>query len=299
MKCDSAAASLPARAWGPPGVATVATGLRLMRVEKPLCAAALTLLGAWLAGPASALLSARVLTGAACVFFITAFGFVINDCCDVRVDAIGKPARPLPSRRASLRGAQAYAWTLAAIGLAIGLVLGGTPSLFAVGALALSALYSYRLKRTVLWGNASVALLVAAVLIFGAELAGGPTPAAWAAAAMTFSFIVAQEALFTLDDEIEDRAAGLATTATVLGTARAARLVRMLLVVFVGVALTPWLTGRASTLHVVALCVVSIAPAAVLFVWLRAPVDRARVARAARLSRWIWVSSFVPLALLK
>lgn len=299
MKVDLAAAALPARAAGPAAAALIGTGLRLMRVEKPLCAAAFALLGAWLAGPAARLASGRVLAGAACVFFITAFGFVINDCCDLRVDAIGKPARPLPAQRATLPAARIYAWTLGAVGLAIGLALGGLASAFAVAAVALSALYSYRLKATVLWGNASVALLVAAVLVFGAVLAGGPTPAAWYAAAMTFSFIVGQEVLFTLDDEDQDRAAGLHTTATVLGAERAARLVRTLFAIFIAIALTPWLAGRASVLQVVVLALVSLAPVGVLWAWLRAPVDRGRVARAARLSRWIWVSSFLPLALLK
>lgn len=286
-----------AGAW--PLRATVTTALRLMRVEKPLCAAAFTFLGAWLGGPAAMLLSGRVIAGAVCVFLITAFGFVINDCCDLRVDAIGKPGRPLPSQRVSVRGALALAWTLALAGLAVGLTLGAVPALFAAGAVTLSTLYSVRLKNTVLWGNASVALMVSAVLIFGAGLAGGSTSAAWMAAGMSFAYILAQEALFTLEDEDEDRAAGLRTTATVLGTDRAAALVRALLLLFAVAALWPTLTGQTSAWHASTLLVVSIAPALVLATWLRAPVKRAQIARAAWWSRWVWLSSFVPLALLK
>ena len=70
--------------------------LRLMRFDRPLCASLLTLLGAWLAAPVSSLWSAPVLVAACVVGLVTAFGFVINDCCDLAVDSIGKPGRPLP-----------------------------------------------------------------------------------------------------------------------------------------------------------------------------------------------------------
>jgi len=150
-----------------------------------------------------------------------------------------------------------------------------------------------------LLGNMTVALLVASVLVFGALVACGTNHTVWTAAGITFTYIVAQEALFTLEDEHEDRAAGLRTTATRLGTARTARLVRALLVLFALAALVPWVRGQASVAYAAALLVVSVAPAAMLWWWLRAPVQPLRVTRAVRLSRLLWVTSFVPLALLK
>jgi geranylgeranylglycerol-phosphate geranylgeranyltransferase len=285
---------------GPRSATVLRTMARLMRVEKPLCATAFVFLGAWLGGaPVAALAAPRMGLAAACIFFITAFGFVINDCCDWAVDTIGKPGRPLPSRQVSLRAARVYALALAAAGVACGLLLGGLPTLVAFAATALSAAYSYRLKSTLLLGNASVALLVSAVLVFGALVAGTTTPAVWQAAGITFCYIVAQEALFTLDDEEEDRAAGLHTTATVLGTESAGRLVRALLLLFIAVAPLPWARGQAGAAYIVALAALSLAPAAVLWCWLCAPIDRARVARAVRLSRLVWLTSFLPLALLR
>ena len=278
---------------------TVRAGLRLMRFERPLAAASFTFLGAWLVAPVDALWSLPVLTAAACVGCTTAFGFVINDVCDLEVDTIGKPDRPLPAGRVSPRAALALAGMLAAAGLVLGLALGGVPALFALGAVAFSAAYSYRLKRTFLLGNMTVALLVAAVPVFGALVARGATPAVWMAAAITFSYIVAQEALFTLRDERGDRAAGLRTTATILGPARTARLVRALLVVFACVALAPWVAGRASASYAAVLAAVSLAPAAWLWWWLRAPARPELVSRAVRLSRLVWMTSFLPLGLLK
>jgi 4-hydroxybenzoate polyprenyltransferase len=151
----------------------------------------------------------------------------------------------------------------------------------------------------VLWGNACVALLVAAVLPFGALLAGAMPAPVWMAAGICFAYILAQEALFTLEDETADRAAGLRTTATVLGTEAAARLVRGLLATFFIVALSPWVAGQAPLLYAAMLAAVSLAPGLVLVAWLRSPVEPARVARAARLSRWIWLTSFLPLAMLR
>jgi len=281
------------------GLEAVGVALRLMRVTRPLCAALFVFLGAWLVAPAQTLWSARVLVAAACVGCITAFGFVINDCRDVTADALRRPERPLPARQVTLLQAQALAFALAAVGLVLGVALGGLPAAIAAGAVVFSAWYSYQLKDTVVLGNLCVALLVAGVVVFGAVVAGGTTPAVWAAAAITFSYIAAQEIVFTLDDEGTDRAAGLTTTATVLGPARTARLARALLVTFAAIGITPWLSGMTSGTYAIAFGTASLAPAAVLWWWLRAPVDPARVARAVQWSRLIWVTGFVPLSLLK
>jgi len=275
--------------------------LQLMRFDRPLCAAALTLLGAWLAAPApvSALWSAPVLQAACVVGLITAFGFVINDCCDLAVDALGKPGRPLPSGRISRTTATRFAWGLAGAGVLLALPLGRSATLFALAAVGLSAAYSYRLKSTLLLGNACVALLVAMVIVFGAVMAGGATPAAWAAAAMALCYFTAQEVLFNLEDEAQDRAAGLRTTATRLGAKRTARLLRGLLLLFIAVAVLPLASGMAHTAYLAAVVVLTLGPVLALLAMLREPLGAASVARAARLSRLVWVTSFVPLALLR
>jgi geranylgeranylglycerol-phosphate geranylgeranyltransferase len=276
------------------GIEAVRIALRLMRIEKPLCSTSFAFLGAWLVAPLYMLWSARVFTAAACVGCITAFGFVINDCRDLAVDRIGRAERPLPAGRVTLPAAQSLAYGLAAAGLLLGLALGGVPALIAAGAVALSAGYSYRLKGTVVLGNLCVALLVSGVLVFGAVVAAGTTPAVWIAAAITFTFIAAQEILFTLEDEDVDRAAGLTTTATWLGTTRTA-----LLAVFAVAGLVPWLAGIASNTYAAAFAGLSLGPAALLYAWLRVPPSPEHIARAARWSRLLWVTGFIPLSLLK
>ena len=290
-------APMPAR--HPPATARLL--LQLMRIDRPLCAAALTLLGAWLAAPAlvSTLWSGPVLLAACVVGLITAFGFVINDCCDLTVDTLGKPGRPLPSGRISRAMAIRFAWGLAGTGLLLALLLGRSATLFASGAVALSAAYSYRLKSTLLIGNATVALLVGMVILFGAVMAGGATPAAWGAAAMAVCYFTAQEVLFNLEDEAQDRAAGLRTTATRLGARGTARLLRGLLLLFIAVALLPVASGMAHGAYLAALAALTLAPVLAMLLVLREPLGAAAVSSAARLSRVAWVTSFVPLALLR
>ena len=288
-----------ALALGRHPLATARLLLQLMRFDRPLGAAALTLLGAWLAVPAGAFALAPVLMAACVVALITAFGFVINDCCDLAVDTLGKPGRPLPSGRIAPALAKGFAWSLAGAGLLLAIMLGTAATLFALGAIALSAAYSYRLKSTLLLGNVAVALLVGAVVVFGAVIAGGATTAAFAAAAITVFYFTAQEVLFNLEDEPQDRAAGLRTTATRLGPQRTARLLRGLLWLFMGAALMPFLVGMATVVYLAALAACTLAPVAVMLAVLRAPVSAGAVARAASLSRIVWLTSFVPLALLK
>lgn len=273
--------------------------LELTRFERPLAAAMYTLLGAFLGAPENGIPVARVSVAAVVVGMVTAFGFVINDYCDVPVDTIGRPHRPIPSGRVSLRAAAAFAWMLVVLALAISAFLGLRLAIVAAAAVALSAAYSYRLKSTLLLGNAAVALLVAAVLVYGASAAGEITSAVGVAAAITFPYILGQEALFNVEDEEQDREAGLRTTATKLGMERGTRLVRMILWSFVAIALGPWALGQASLSYLLTLTILVLVPTAVMMRFIRPPVSREGIVQAAKWSRLVWLTSFIPLAMLR
>jgi geranylgeranylglycerol-phosphate geranylgeranyltransferase len=282
----------------PAGVWRLPTLIELVRPAKPVAAALFTLLGAYLAAPAQ-VLSTPALVAATVVALVTAFGFVVNDCYDFAVDRIGKPYRPIPSGRVSSRRAAGFAALLALAALALGASLGWRFAMIALGAVALSWSYSYRLKNTLLLGNAAVAVLVVASLLYGALAVGAPGAAVWTAAAISFPYIVAQEALFNLEDEEQDRAAGLRTTATRLGGNGTARLVRALLAWFIVSALAPVALGLASAAYVAAALVLLVLPAVFFIHLLRRPLSRMAVARVAQLVRLVWAASFVPLGLLK
>lgn len=273
--------------------------VELVRPSKPIAASLFTLLGAYLAAPLVQVLSAPALTAASVVLLVTAFGFVVNDWYDLAVDRVGKPYRPIPSGRVSSRWAAGFAVVLALAALAVSISLGWGLAMITLGAVALSWGYSYRLKNTLLLGNVAVAVLVTASLVYGALAVGAPGAAVWIAAAISFPYIVAQEVLFNLEDEDQDRAAGLRTTATRLGGDGTVRVVRAVLALFILGALAPAALGLVSATYGATALVLLVLPAAFLIYLLRRPLSRIAIARAAKLSRLVWAASFVPLGLLK
>jgi len=273
--------------------------LELMRLEKVIAAAIYTLLGAYLVVAPGELWSAEVLTAAAVVGLITAFGLVINDYCDVIEDSIGKPQRPIPSGHVSRRLAGTFASAIAVIALVTSAFLGISSLLFAIAMVGISAAYSFRLKNTVILGNIAVALLVTSVLFYGAFIVGRLNVSIWMAAIITFPYILALEALFNLEDEECDRLAGLRTTATQLGIDCTATYVRTILTVTMLIALVPWFFGLASDIYLGALTVCVLTPLALMIFLLRRPLSRLAVGNAVKLSRLVWVTSLLPLGLLK
>lgn len=273
--------------------------LELIRLEKVIAAAIYTLLGAYLVAAPGELWSARSLTAAAVVGLITAFGLVINDYCDVLEDNIGKPQRPIPSGRVSRHLAGTFASAIALIALVTSAFLGTSSLLFAIAMVGISAAYSFRLKNTVILGNAAVALLVTSVLFYGAFNVGRLTVSIWMAAIITFPYILALEALYNLEDEECDRLAGLRTTATQLGIDGTATYVRTVLTATMSIALVPWFLGLASEMYLGALTVCVLTPLALMIFLLRRPLSRMAVGNAVKLSRLVWVMSLLPLGLLK
>ncbi len=273
--------------------------VELMRWDRTAAAAVFMFLGAYLAAPLEALWSVRAWAAAAVVGLVTAFGLVINDYCDVAEDSIGKPQRPIPSGRVSRRLAGVFAWSLAATALGISAFLGEHSLAFAAVMVVVTAAYSFRLKDTVILGNAAVALLVSSVLVYGALIVGRITDSVWMAVAITFPYMLAQEALFNLEDVHCDREAGLRTTATGLGADRAAALIRTVMIGTMVVALAPWFLGIVSVTYVGALTLCILIPIALIVFRLRRPLSQPAVAHAVKLSRLVWVTSLPPLAMLK
>jgi len=179
--------------------------LAMIEIARPattLKAAPYALLGAYLSGTATSLLSFRPWLAMLVVCIVVAFGFVINDFRDVAVDALSKPTRPIPSGRITRRDTATLALALAIVALAIaaGLGLGLGLGIYTVCAIGLSSLYSYLLKGIPFLGNATVALLDASIVVFGSFAARGPTRAVIVVATLTFLYILAFEILHNVAD---------------------------------------------------------------------------------------------------
>ena len=128
-------------------------------------------IGAVLAAGLGVIDPVRVTLGALAAGFIAAAGNVHNDICDIDIDRINRPERPLARGDADSSIAGMFAYFLAGTGIGIGILLGTAPLLIVITAVVLLYLYNSHLKMTVLWGNLAVSLLTALAFIFGAVLA--------------------------------------------------------------------------------------------------------------------------------
>src|SRR5262249_9644930 len=130
------------------------------------------------------------------------------------------------------RSALMLALVFAAVSLSIASALGRTSFAFALTVLAISALYSARLKDTVLIGNAAIALLDASIVVYAALIAGNISRSVWIASILTFLFMFAQEVLYTARDVEGDSAGGVTTISTQYGVRTAVRLFQALALLF-------------------------------------------------------------------
>ena len=96
---------------------------------------------------------------------IAAAGYIINDYYDVKIDAINKPERLLVGRVIRRRRAMFAHLILSFVGVAIGMALMIPVGLINLGAVLLLWGYSDRLKRMLLIGNVTIALLSASMLL--------------------------------------------------------------------------------------------------------------------------------------
>ncbi len=271
----------------------------LVRIRNSSTGAAYTLLGAYLAVDAGRVLASPVLRAALVVLLVIASGNVINDFHDADADAVAKPGRPIPSGRIARRTAGWLAIALALAALIVALTLDRRLAAFAAATIVLSVGYSYGLKNVPLVGNGTVALLCAAILVYGGLAAGPLTPAVLAATAMTFLFVFAQEVFYTVEDEEGDRQSAVSTTATRLGTTVTLRIFKILALLFIAASLAPWLADVAPDRYLYAIVPCTIAPTLGVVALLSVRLTKGTIGFSSWLTRVIWFSSVVAIILLK
>ena len=184
--------------------------IELSRPINGLIAFISVFLGALLAsGSLSPLANVFIIAVAA--FLIISAGNALNDLCDVEIDKINKPKRPIPSGKITRKEALTFSVILLQIGTCMGIIIGLTTFLIAFSVSVCLALYAIRLKRTPLAGNIVVGLLTALIFISGGvavnSLIGTVIPAIFA-----FLFTTAREIVKDIEDIEGDRKAGAKTT---------------------------------------------------------------------------------------
>ncbi len=154
-----------------------------------------------------------VILAASVVLLITVSTNAWNDYIDIDIDRINKPGRPLPSGEISPRQALIFSTAGTVLSLGIAAFINLHAFYIAIGANLLLYLYSWKLKCTVLWGNAAVAAIVALCFIFGGVAAGNIQPTLMLAVTVFFA-MMGREILKTMADyrgDLQERCRTIAT----------------------------------------------------------------------------------------
>jgi geranylgeranylglycerol-phosphate geranylgeranyltransferase len=281
------------------GVRRAADLVVLTRLMSCAAAAGEVLLGAHLARGDLGVARRPVAVACVAVLLIAAAGNVANDLHDVPVDTLNKPWRPLPSGRMSGREAAVLALAMAVTGMALAWTLGPAMGAVATGLAVLAVGYSTHLKGTVLLGNATVALVAASPVLYGAQVNGGLSASAGMAWSIVFLFMGALEVLKTVADREADARVRLVTVATRLGAGRALRVVHGLLLLYTLVALAPVPLGLASNGYTPAMLFSTVVPVIVA----QAIVHRRHGEQPIRMALWVlrgaWFPGLLTLGLLR
>ncbi len=200
---------------------------RLGRPINALAGCVAVFVSGYVAGPPSWL---PVIMAAAVVLLITVSTNAWNDYIDIEIDRINKPARPLPSGEISPQQALIFSTAGTILSLVIAYFIGPLAFYIAFGSNMLLYLYSWKLKCTVLWGNGSVAAIVALCFIFGGVAAENIQPTLMLAATVFFA-LLGREILKTMADYRGDLQEGCRTIATAWGRQAA----RKVMIFFLGV----------------------------------------------------------------
>ena len=257
------------------------------------------LLGVYLASDRFSLLETHIIFGAIFVFCIIVYSFVINDLRDVPTDKIEHPDRPIASGVVTEHQAKLFCGLMLLIAFGIGLSL--SPFLFFCGLInvLIATAYSYRLKNTLLIGNMSIAYLDASTLLFGGLLMGNVTLSIVAGIILIFLFVLAQEVLFAMRDIEGDRMTGYKTTATRLGKTNGLRLYKMIAVLFIIAVFMPAILGWAQWSYLIAAIPLTVVPLLSTIGVLTWKATHRTIVFSTRIIIFLWISSFLPIALLK
>ncbi len=210
---------------------------KLARPFNAITGALAVFLGGYVAGTGE---WGKVAMAALVTFLITGAGNAWNDYLDVEIDKINQPNRVLPSGKISPQAAWIFSVVLTIIGLVIAAFINPAAFLVALFVSLILYLYSWKLKSTVLMGNATVAAISAISVVFGGIAAGNVWPTLLLAVIVGVA-ILGREVLKTLADYEGDMKERVRTISTAWGR-RPARIVFYCLVALTGwVMLLPYL----------------------------------------------------------
>jgi geranylgeranylglycerol-phosphate geranylgeranyltransferase len=214
--------------------------IRLVRPNNVIIAILSVLLVALLSGSFEPLNNIVLATSTAALIMVGAN--VINDICDIEIDRINKPNRPLVTRTVSLKEAYILFFISYICAWICALLISITMFVIAVFVGLLLVAYSYKFKRTILTGNLIVSGSTAAAFLYGG-LAVHKIEIAYFPALFAFLYHFGREIIKDLQDVKGDSSAGAHTLAIQYGSHVALRTVFVIFAVLIVVTIVPYILG--------------------------------------------------------
>ncbi len=178
-----------------------------------------------------------------CPVLITAAGNTVNDICDIEIDRINKPSRPLPSGDLNIERARVFMVVMFILGNLAGLLLGFWSlfiSLFV--ATLLLFWYAYRLRHIALVGNIVVSFLSALTFLFAAQ-AFGDLKLGYVPFLLTFILSLVREIVKDLEDMDGDKAHDSKTLPVIIGETPTRVIAGIISVFFIPLIPIPYVTA--------------------------------------------------------
>jgi geranylgeranylglycerol-phosphate geranylgeranyltransferase len=208
--------------------------LRLTRPQNNAITALSVLVGAVICGSVESWW--KVLLACVSASFISAGGNSINDVYDLDIDRINKPYRPLVEGRISPSSALLFSIVLFCSGVFLSFWIRLVSVLVAVVVALLLIVYSTALKKRLLWGNLTVALVSGCAFIYGG-LATHDFRLSLIPAGFAFLFHLGREIMKDIEDLKGDSSRGASTLPIRVGVAGSlvfCSLVFLLLIILTG-----------------------------------------------------------------
>ncbi len=244
--------------------------LRLMRLENGLIAFAAVMVGA-LISDGDLTKSVIIFMAGLSALLIAAGGNVHNDVCDVDIDRLNRPKRPIPAEIVPISKASLFAIGLFSGGLTLAFFI-PPPGLWVAGTvIILLIFYNLKWKRLPLIGNFVVAFNSALCFVYGGIAVDNLMPTL-IPAAFAFLFHFAREMIKDLEDMPGDAAAGATTFPIRFGKLAAIRVIISILLISMIVILLPYFFHIYSLIYlIIILIAIETTLAGSIFLLLRKP----------------------------
>ena len=224
---------------------------------------------------------------------VGASGNVLNDVCDLEIDRINRPLRPLPAGQVTTRQARILWAVLTIVGVGLAVLVSKVHVAIAVPSVILLFAYSTRLKSLPLVGNVVVSVIVAAALIYGGLSVGGVE---LALPATVFAFLVtmARELLKDIEDLRGDATYDVSSFAVVKGADAATTLAVTILLLTIWLTVLPFILLDYSGMYLLLMMLAN--GLMLVAIWRAADMDITAGSSAA--SRWTKFAMVIGLAAL-